>query len=133
MRWDNAAMQSSPRAVVLLLLLLTSCAHAGWVTERLYCGRSIPDGGMVSDEEWTRFVAEVVTPRFPDGLTIWRADGQWREGTEIIREPVMVIEVLHAGDPASRAKIEQIAQEYRTRFRQSAVLRVTVPARATFL
>ena len=88
---------------------------------------------MVSDEEWTRFVAEVVTPRFPDGLTIWRADGQWREGEQIVREPVMILEVLHRGDPASRASIEAIAQEYRTRFRQSAVLRVTSPARATFV
>lgn len=119
-------------SLVLVLLLSISCAH-GWVAERLYCGRSIPGGGMVSEEEWTRFVAEVVTPRFPDGLTIWRADGQWREGTEIVREPVMIIEVLHAGDLASRAKIEEIAREYRTRFRQSAVLRVTSPARAAFL
>lgn len=122
------------RASLLLVLVLaaSSCAH-GWVAERLYCGRSIPGGGMVSEEEWTRFVAEVVTPRFPDGLTIWRAEGQWREGTEIVREPVMVLEVLHAGDAASRAKIGEIAREYRTRFRQSAVLRVTSPARAAFL
>lgn len=123
------------RAVALLAILLVSCTHFGdgWLAERLYCGRSIPGGGMVSDEEWTRFVAEVVTPRFPDGLTIWRADGQWREGMEIVREPVMVIEVLHRGDAASRAKIEEIAHHYRTRFRQSAVLRVTTPGRATFL
>lgn len=120
------------RAVALVAILLLSCAH-GWVSERLYCGRSVPGGGMVSDEEWARFVAEVVTPRFPDGLTIWRADGQWREGAEIVREPVMIIEVLHRGDPASRASIEAIAREYRTRFRQSAVLRVSSRASAAFI
>lgn len=127
-------LRAMTRAAALLAILLTvACAHGGWISERLYCGRSIPGGGMVSDVDWTRFMSEVVTPRFPDGLTVWRAEGQWREGTEIVREPVMVLEVLHAGDAASRAKIEEIAREYRTRFRQSAVLRVTVPARATFL
>lgn len=47
------------------------------VADRLFLGRQIPGGGMVSDADWTAFLAEVVTPRFPEGLTVWRAEGQW--------------------------------------------------------
>lgn len=119
--------------VSLLLILLASCAHDLWISERLYFGRAIPGGGVVSDEEWSAFVAEVVTPRFPDGLTIHSAHGQWRDATgAIVREPVMVIEILHPpGDAADRA-IEEIVRAYREKFRQEAVLRVRGRARVSF-
>lgn len=35
---------------------------------------------MVSDEDWRAFLAAEVTPRFPDGLTVIDAAGQWRDG-----------------------------------------------------
>lgn len=121
------------RGVLLVFLLLASCAHDLWVTERLYFGRAIPGGGMVSDEEWSVFVAEVVTPRFPDGMTIHAANGQWREASgNIVREPVMIIEILHPrGDAADRA-IDEIIRAYREKFRQEAVLRVRGRARVSF-
>src|SRR6185369_12036202 len=89
-------------AAVVLSLFLTACAtlpppveHAV-IADRLFCGRSIPGGGAVSDEEWNAFLSDVVTPRFPQGLTVWRAEGQWREATgAIVKEPVMIIEILH--------------------------------------
>ncbi|MEA2490549.1 MAG: hypothetical protein QOH21_2341 [Acidobacteriota bacterium] len=121
--------------VLGLTVLLAACAHSnGWIADRLFCGRGIPGGGTVTDVEWATFLAEVVTPRFPDGLTVWRAEGQWRDAAGAVQhEPVMVLEILHHGDPAARASIEAIAREYRRRFRQEAVLRVTVPARAVFV
>jgi hypothetical protein len=121
-------------AVVTLAALLAACAHGnGWVAERLFCGRGIPGGGTVSDAEWTTFLAEVVTPRFPDGLTVWRAEGQWRDPQGIVHEPVMVIEILHHGEPAARAAVGAIAAEYQRRFHQNAVLRVTEPVHAVFV
>jgi hypothetical protein len=35
------------------------------MSERLFFGRIIPSGGIVSDSAWAIFLAEVVTPRFP--------------------------------------------------------------------
>jgi hypothetical protein len=127
------------RAAAVLSLLLVSCASMPMVEEaivadRLFCGRTIPGGETVSDAEWKAFVDEVVTPRFPRGLTIWRADGQWqeRDGT-IVSEPVMVIEILHPVGLEHDRAIEEIADEYRRRFRQEAVMRVTMPARMEFV
>jgi hypothetical protein len=120
--------------VFALTLLLAGCAQTnGWVADRLFCGRSIPGGGFVTDVEWATFLAEVVTPRFPDGLTVWRAEGQWRDASGIVHEPVMVIEVLHHGQPEARDAVDAIAREYRQRFRQETVMRVTVRARAVFI
>jgi hypothetical protein len=104
------------------------------ISDRLFLGRSIPGGGAVSDAEWSAFVDSIVTPRFPNGLTIWRAEGQWREATgALAREPVMVLELLHPADSVSDRAVREIAAEYKRRFRQEAVLRSTEPARIRFL
>jgi uncharacterized protein DUF3574 len=128
------------RAAVVLSLLLTACATVAppvenaVLADRLFCGRTIPGGGVVSDEDWNAFVADFVTPRYPQGLTIWRADGQWREKDgSLAREPVMIIEILHPISLEDDRKINDIAVEYKSRFHQEAVLRVTLPARMDFI
>lgn len=127
-------------ATLLLTLVLASCAHVAMpvqdavIADRLFCGLAIPGGGMVSDEEWKTFVREIVTPRFPAGFTVWRAEGQWRGNDgDTVREPVMVIEILHPMDAALDQRMVEIADEYRRRFRQEAVLRVSEPARMEFI
>lgn len=117
---------------VSFLLMVGGCAGtvlndgADAVSDRLFFGRSIPAGGSVSDSAWEAFLAEVVTPRFPDGLTIWRAEGQWRgPDGRMDREPVMIVEVLHPRGATPDSVFEAIARHYRLRFGQDAVLRST--------
>lgn len=99
------------------------------VSDRLYLGRSAPGGGVVADADWDVFVHEEITPRFPAGLTVWRAQGQWREASGMVaREPVMVLEIVHTRDRA--AEVVAIARAYKRRFAQEAVLRVTTSAQA---
>ena len=126
--------------LALLLFLATACATVdpryseAVLADRLFCGLTIPGGGEVTEEEWRAFVRDEVTPRFPDGLTLWRAEGQWRERDgNIVREPVLVIEILHHPNLEADAKVNAIAEAYKARFRQEAVMRVTVPARMEFV
>ena len=130
-------------ALVAWLLALAACAGsrdgaapssepAGrtMVADRLVFGRAIPDGGSVSEEDWRVFLEEVVTPKFPDGLTVWRAEGQWTDpGGVLVEEPVLVIEIVHPASATADSAMASIAEEYRRRFRQDAVLRVTTDAR----
>ena len=93
----------------------------------LYLGRSIPDGGMVSDVEWDKFLADVVTPRFPDGFTIMNATGQYREKSgKIDKEPSEVLVFLYPKWrlQSSRRKIEEIRRAYIKQFKQESVLRL---------
>ena len=103
------------------------------VADRLYFGRDIPGGGTVTDSAWSAFLREVVTPRFPAGLTIFRAEGQWRmdDGT-VVGEQSFVVEVIHPASPAVDTSLLEIAEEYKRRFNQEAVMRVTLPARQRF-
>lgn len=126
------------RRAIPLLLLGMALAFAGCgttstgVNDRLYFGRSIPGGGEVSDAQWTMFVEEVITPRFPDGFSIFHADGAWKgDDGRTVSEKSIVFEVTHPRDPATDRKIEEIAKAYRDRFHQEAVLQLRTPAKTT--
>lgn len=97
------------------------CAHSAQF--RLFFGMVTPHG-RVSDKEWTEFLAQVVTPRFPDGLTVVRADGQWRgAGTDsVTREPSQVVEILADDTTGVERRIQEIVASYRLRFQQESVL-----------
>src|SRR5437868_8084551 len=83
------------------------------VLDLLYFGRNRPDGGTVSDAEWETFMAEVVTPRFPAGLTVFEATGQWRGESGIVeREGTKVLSLLHSGDAPARRAVVEIIEEY---------------------
>lgn len=101
-------------------------AQSFWRTE-LYFGRDKNDGTQVSDEEWSKFLDEVVTPKFPDGLTVLEAKGQYRlENGTIIKENSKVLILLYS--PKTRLlnnrKIEQIRNEYKKMFKQESVMRI---------
>lgn len=103
------------------------------VRDVVYFGRNRPSGGMVSDADWQTFLDEVVTPRFPAGLTVVGAQGQWRgNGGRVEREQAEVLTVFHAGDAAARRAVAEMAAEYKRRFQQEAVLRERSSACARF-
>jgi hypothetical protein len=98
-----------------------SLSHQARVSDRLYFGRKHANG-IVSETEWAGFLADVVTPRFPQGLTVWAADGQWRDSAQRInREPTFVLEVVHPAQPSADAALKAIVAEYRSRFTQESV------------
>lgn len=125
-----------PRALLVFgLLAFAGCATApSTVSDRLFFGRNIPGTtGEVSDAQWNAFVNEVIVPRFPDGFTVWTGAGQWKgEDGKEVSERTLVMELVHKTDPAVDTKFAEIAQAYRQRFNQEAVLGVRAPAQMTF-
>ena len=84
--------------------------ETGLVRDVLYFGRNRPTGGEVTDADWEAFLGAVVTPRFPDGLTIVEAHGQWQGRSGLVeRERTELVTVLHPADPASQRAVEEIA------------------------
>lgn len=99
----------------------------------LYFGASKPDGSQVGWPEWRQFMEDEVTPRFPDGLTVTTAFGQWRNPQgRIISETSRVLLILHTPSADSNGKVEAIRTAYKLRFNQTTVLRVDSFACASF-
>ena len=96
-----------------------------FVNYQLFMGRSTSDGMMVTDDEWATFLEDTVTPRFPDGLTVVDAAGQWRGSDGVIQKEQSKLLIILAppGDEPSRP-ITEIAEEYKARFGQESVLKV---------
>jgi hypothetical protein len=125
-----------------LALLLASCATAPvcpapsrpFTQVDLYFGRDIAGIGEVSDAQWARFLDEEVTPRFPAGLTVVDARGQYRDAAtgRLARERSKRLVLLIDDMPASRPKLDAVATAYKQRFRQQSVLRVDTPVCAAF-
>lgn len=100
-----------------------------FIRTELYFGRNIPSGGTVSESDWQKFVDDVLTSRFPDGLTVLDADGQWRgKDGSIAREESKVIVLLYPRKlrKAMNVKIEEVRAEYKRRFAQEAVMRIDI-------
>jgi Protein of unknown function (DUF3574) len=92
----------------------------------LYFGRGKPDGSMVTDDEFRAFLDDIITPRFPNGLTVLSGTGQFRGSTGTIKREgtIFVILLYPAGEKDSSAHIEEIRDNYRKAFAQESVLRV---------
>ena len=100
---------------------------------RLFFGRSQGEGEVVSEEAWRSFLAEEVTPRFPDGLTVLDAAGQWREDSgAIVRERTKLLLVLAPPGEDAMRHTDEIADAYKRAFGQSSVLRVVTEACVSF-
>jgi hypothetical protein len=79
-------------------------------------------------------LASEVTPRFPDGLTVVHATGQWRDtGTgRIVREPSKLLTVVLNDRVGDEVKIDAIVAAYKRQFHQQAVGVVIRPACVAF-
>lgn len=92
--------------------------------DMLYFG-SDGDSGRVTGKDWAHFLRAIITPRFPDGLTVIDGAGQWRSETgEIIRESSYILSVVHAANTTKETAISEIIQAYKKEFDQKSVLRV---------
>ncbi len=129
-------------AAALFLLLAAGCVAGGgyqcpdgmdaFTELNVYFGQEKGDGSAVSEKEWQSFLADTVTPRFPDGLTVSDARGQWfdtangrlyQESTKLLNV-LVVAETTETSLDAARA----ISEIYKERFDQQAVFRTALPA-----
>jgi hypothetical protein len=98
------------------------------VREVLYFGRNRSNAEPVSDDEWRAFLNQVITARFPSGLTAVSGSGQWRGANGVLeQERSEIVTIFHSGDEPARQALQEITAEYKRRFRQEAVLREHVP------
>lgn len=111
-----------------------SAAH--WVRSELYFGVGTQGDAdsAISETQWRAFLDKEVTPRFPDGLTVFNAYGQWlfrgAQGPERLDSKVLVI--LHEDTPQRTADIEAIRLAWKQATHHQSVLWSKQPAQVSF-
>ena len=96
-----------------------------FVQYQLFMGRGGHSGAVVDDAAWDAFLKDTVTPRFPDGLTVLDAMGQWRDSEGLVqKERTKLLVILLPPDLDSSRPIGEISEVYKRRFGQESVLQV---------
>jgi Protein of unknown function (DUF3574) len=137
-------MESRLAAALTLLLALTGTADAQLVdclggqrptqVAELMFGRNIGRRLGVNEAEWSRFVDNEIVSRFPKGLTVVNAAGEWRDEAtnRILREPSKVVQIVLPGQVDDIARLNEIVPAYKRRFKQLSVIMIVRPACVSF-
>ena len=75
-----------------------------------------------------------MTPRFPDGFTVFDTRGQWRDpgGQKISRERSKVVTIAMPPSADNDGRLQQIIEAYKLRFKQQSVGLIVRPACVSF-
>lgn len=118
------------KQLILILLVIFACAapqlpradaaqqdiRGNQVWYRMHLGTGVGDTA-VSPDLMRAFIDAHITPKFPKGLTIIDARGQWSmKGTGLIRERTIVVELYCDDTEDNRKTVEEIAKSYVDRF-----------------
>jgi len=153
-------MRFDPRVLLAALLLAASAAvpaleqattsslhgdaarpseATGWVRSELYFGvgqeaNETAEQPVLGETEWRAFLDQEVTPRFPDGLTVVDAYGQWlfRGREEPNRLPSKILIILHENTPQRRNDIEAIRLAFKQLSGHQSVLWASSPVDVSF-
>jgi len=88
---------------------------------------------QITLEEWSKFLGDVITPRFPQGLTVFRASGQWNmENGTMAREATYVVQIIHPNEERFEKNVRELVAVYKEQFQQESVLRVTARSCVSF-
>ena len=115
-------LQPQAGAQGLTVVMECGAASAPQVRTTLYFGLARPKGS-VTELEWQLFLRDEVTRRFPDGLTVWGAEGQWRTPAGTLdHEQSKVLLLVHPDTAAARESVQAVIEAYRKTFEQQSVL-----------
>lgn len=105
-----------------------------WMRTELYFGGGLRKERGDYETVWNDYLDNVVTPRFPEGLTLINAAGQWRvkEGQKPRRGSSKVIILIHEGTEDKFQKLDEIRELWKERSGHISVLKVSVPVEVSF-
>jgi len=139
-----ALVASTLTLVLTLALALAGAADAqvsdclggqrpGQVAELMF-SRNIGRRLGVNEADWREFVDREIISRFPSGLTMFNAVGEWRDGAsnKIMREPSKVVQIVLPGQADDTARLNEIVAAYKQRFKQQSVVMIVRPACVSF-
>ena len=89
----------------------------------LFFGRNIKARGPLTDAEWAQFVAETITPNFPEGFTVFDGQGQWRNPLtgNIADGRTKIVLIAAKREPDLTRRLSSVIDIYKTQFRQQSV------------
>jgi hypothetical protein len=101
---------------------------------QLTFGNAKPDGTVVTDAEFGRFLDEVVGPRFPNGFNVVNGFNQFESAGIIVKVGSFTVTFVYPADRAREAnrRINDVRELYKAQFAQESVPRIDDAVRASW-
>jgi transcription termination factor NusB len=123
------AIKTLATTVLLSIAIATDNPNAkalSLIQKDLFFGRNITGGAEVSEKDFEMFLDREITPRFPAGLTIFDADGQFQDSMgNLIEERSKVLTLFAEDIFKNEIALDEIVIAYLQQFSQESVLQVT--------
>lgn len=124
--WSKFRTAAITATLSVAIALIPKAEASTLIQKELFFGRNIANGEQVSEEEFQAFVDAVITPLFPEGLTVSDAKGHFLSSTGVlIEEPSKVVTLFVEDTAETEAEINQIVTAYVKQFDQESVLQTT--------
>lgn len=106
-----------------------------YIKTELFFGLNRIDGSKISEQEWESFSDSVISKTYTKGATIFKTDGRWLDGDNLIKEEsriVVYFSRLYEMTDEFSARIDTIREKYKRYYQQQAVLRTDEFINASF-
>ncbi len=113
-------------------------ASADWVKTELFfaIGERVatPEQDAADERRWQTFLDAEVTPRFPDGLSVFDVSGQWRSAArmQVHHEHSKSIMIVYHDNAQRSADIDAIRAAWKKLSGAESVLRITQHVNVAF-
>jgi hypothetical protein len=101
---------------------------------QFFFGQTQKNGQPVPEQTWTSFLQNTITPRFPDGLTVYNTYGQSMNSTthKLTREVTKMVMIATDNTAATRTRTIQIIDAWKKTANQDSVGLMTSTSCAMF-
>ena len=105
-------------------------ATQSWTRTELYYGAGPLPADPEREARWKSYINEIVTPRFPEGLTLLEGTGQWRvkEGQTPRRNRTRILILIHEATQEKSRQVDEIRTLWKDISGHQSVLRVSQAA-----
>ncbi|MBN2168424.1 MAG: DUF3574 domain-containing protein [Actinobacteria bacterium] len=105
-----------------------------YLQTEIFCGRNIPGGGEVSEEQFAAFLNDVVTREFPMGMTVYDAYGQMENPDgEIVEQKTKVILLVFEKTSDGGKSVQKVVDAYRKLSNNAQMMITTTDIKPEFL
>jgi hypothetical protein len=104
-----------------------------WFSTEIFFGRNTSKSGEVSEQQFSKFLSDYITPAFPGGMTVYDAYGQMQHSNgQIVKQKTKVVVLVHKNSKADDNAIKKITSAYRNKFGNPQVMLLTRKAKPEF-
>jgi uncharacterized protein DUF3574 len=109
-------------------------AEQRMLVAELFFGRGIKGREPLTDAEWAEFAAQIITPNFPEGFTVFDGEGQWRnpQTGHIAGNRTKILLVAAPRSPDLAQRLSAVIDAYKARFHHQSVGMITRDSCAAF-